>query len=44
MLLLAYLGLYKQFSIQQVYESHGGERDMFLPVCEQMVILYNLNV
>ena len=28
-LLLAYLGLYIQFSIQQGYESHGRERDMF---------------
>ena len=28
-LVLAYLGFYIQFSIQQGCESHGGERDMF---------------
>ena len=34
-----YLLIYIQFSIQQGYESHGRERDMFLPVCEQMAMI-----
>ena len=40
----AYLWLYIQFSIQQEYESHGRERDMFCPVCEQIVMFYNLSI
>ena len=43
-LLVAYLWLYIQFSIQQGYESHGRKKDMFWPVCEQTAMCYNLKL
>ena len=36
--------IYIQFSIHQGYESHGRERDMFWPVCEQMAIFYDQSI
>ena len=42
--LLVYLWLYIHFSIQKGYESHGRERGIILPVCEQIAKFYNLSI